>query len=145
MCSLTFVAFAALLARAENTPPIHPGPVYAMHPNYNAIIVCDEPVSDIGTIWAGPDIQARFPIRNDGTGAAWIKVSSCTGTCAPCITSIEPGDTVYVPVTLRSTRLHRTFAKHTYVSVVDEPAVAVPACFGVPGYSDWCIRYSETD
>ncbi len=118
-----------------------PAPVYAKHPHSNAIIVCDEPVADVGTIWAGPKIRHLFPIRNKGTETAWIRVYySMVGTHGTCTAAIDPGETVYVIMNLDSRRMRERFEASASVYLVDPPADHGPICYEPSGFSR-CVQF----
>lgn len=101
---------------------------------YNgAILVCDEPVKDVGTLWIGPPIDHQFAIRNEGDSIGWIQVTySMGGVHLPCIGHIEPGETIRIPIHLRSERFRSRFEKMISVRLISEDAERLE--------DPWCIR-----
>lgn len=101
---------------------------------YNgAILVCDEPVHDVGTRWIGPPIEHKFAIRNEGVAVGWFRVFySLVGVLSPCEVAIEPGETIYIAVSMRSNKLRGKFEKSITVRLLSEPPDRIE--------QPWCIR-----
>jgi len=91
----------------------------AKHPDYDAVIVCDEPVYDIGTVWVGPILKHTFTLRNEGTETGWVRVFySLAGTLASCVFPIPPGGSVSVRIALSSTKFQGSFEKGISVKLL---------------------------
>src|SRR5262245_59371368 len=100
---------------------------------YNgAILVCDEPVHDVGTRWIGPPVDHQFAIRNEGDAAGWIGVIYSGGPPKQCLALIESGETIHIPVHLRSEKLRGRFEKSITLRLLPD-APERPE-------STWCIR-----
>lgn len=103
---------------------------------YNgAILVCDEPVHNVGTQWIGPAIDHEFVLRNDGETVASIEVKymvCCSH--APCYATIGPGETVRIPIHLDSCKFRGRFEKSIRVRFVpsSERVKDNPGCIRRP-------------
>jgi len=101
---------------------------------YNgAILVCDQPIHDVGCGWIGPPIKHEFPIHNEGGNSAWMRIYySVGGVLRPCIATIEPGETIYVELSMRSDKLRGRFEKLITVKILSDERQHVE--------QPWCIR-----
>lgn len=101
---------------------------------YNgAILACDKPVHDFGTLWVGPMLSHEFEIRNDGMNEGWFRVGyAFSGSMAPCVVRIEPGETVYVSGWLKksvdSRQLWGHFETAVTLRVVPDPSEICMRC-----------------
>jgi hypothetical protein len=87
------------------------------HPVHDVVIVCDEPIHDFGTIWGSQDLRHAVEIRNDGTEDAFLRLSHIS--TPSCHFIIEPRQTVYAAMALRSEKLRSKFNKHVNLSFVE--------------------------
>ncbi len=87
---------------------------------YDAVLVCDEPMHDFGTVWAGPRLTHTFEVRNGGSETVWVRRSIAGLTpFIPCRFKLEPGQAVYVPFSLDSTKLRGRFRKAITLRAID--------------------------
>lgn len=99
---------------------------------HGAIIVCDQPTHDFGIRWVGPDLNHEFELHNDGMEPAWVRISHAGGPTGGCMAPIEAGETIYLPVSMRSDKVRGKFEKGISVRML-------PASGG-QSETPWCIR-----
>ena len=117
----------------SNLAPLKPQPE-SENPariEYNgAILVCDKPVHDLGTLWICPPFNYEFAIRNEGDATGWFRVNfAMSGAPPACNVPIAPGETVYVPFHMRPDKLRGSFLKSASIKVIPDPDEACVRCF----------------
>lgn len=78
-------------------------------PRTGPILVCDEPIHDFGTVYAGAELKHVFIIRNDGDETAWVKWWRMGTLCINCRFSLAPRQSTMLAVALNSKRIHGRF------------------------------------
>lgn len=108
MLALALALLRSMFPLADLAPPIEPARAEA----YGAVLACDEPIHDFGTLWAGPKLLHEFKVRNEGNETGWAQIHySFSGTMAACIVAIESGETITVRWALDSRKLRNKFEK----------------------------------
>lgn len=84
----------------------------------NAVLVCDDPIHEFGTVWAGQVLEHEFKVTNIGTELAKVRVTPPrAGTFSLPRVWIEPGQTVGITVFLRTDKLRGRFARGTILKL----------------------------
>ncbi len=107
---------AMFLVLMAPTPTEPAGRAVARHPDYDAVLVCDEPVHDFGIVEVAPVLQHEFHVRNEGTQTAFVKIVPAGGW--GCQAFISPGETILVPISLRSQKIRGAFEKGIRVTIL---------------------------
>lgn len=117
MVSIILVVFSA----AE---PAGPAESHDTRPRVK--LVCNHPVHDVGTIWAGPDIEHEFIVRNEGTEGAWIRLY---GYGWPQQTFfLDALGAHAINVRLNTRKLHKHFVKSATLKVIEPKHRTSPLC-----------------
>jgi len=95
-----------------------------------AVLVCDDPTHDFGTVWSDARLRHTFRIRNVGNETGWFKVlvgCSCWYRRFPI--RIDPGETIYFPVEQRTKMIRGRFKRSITLYAVAPPTGPVcPNC-----------------
>ena len=101
----------------------------------NAVLACDEPIHEFGTVWAGKALEHEFQVTNIGTELAKVRmIYSLGGTLDLPRVWIEPGQTVGITLFARTNKVRGRFAQTTTLKL--ESIRDDDMCFGCSGSLD---------
>lgn len=102
-------------------------------PVQSAHIVCNEPSCDFGRVRSGPTIYHEFPITNTSKYSVTVRAYiSMIGTHAPIIHTIEPKETLKLPIYFHTSSRGSGSIKNTiivYVKAVNPPTRFLPRVY----------------
>lgn len=101
----------------------------------NVVLVCDDPVHEFGTVWAGQALEHEFRVTNIGTELAKVRVvPPGAGSFDLPRVWIEPGQTVGITLFARTNKVRGRFAQTTTLKL--ESIRDDDMCFGCSGSLD---------
>jgi len=131
------------LATAESpSPPVCPidEPAAAdsrLSINRRPVLIVEDPIHDLGTVWVGPVLEHTFRIRNDGADVVWVKRVISAALLEPrCSFSMAPGETVEMPIAIDTKKVHGRFERAVTLYVTRSPDLTASEIEA----AEYCIR-----
>ena len=129
------LAGLVLLLVAAGGMPVEPGPAHMQASSTPAelpaetqpaparpVLVCDEPVYDFGTVWAGEVIEHEFEVKNVSPGTVWVRSRiNRSGAYPSGPYKIHPQQVVRIPIKFSTKRMAGDQELKMWVRVVPPP------------------------
>jgi hypothetical protein len=95
-------------------------------PSAAAVLRCDEPVYDFGTVWAGEKVYHEFKVTNTSDEVVWVRVipaMSCGGPGCSWVVRIGPKEVGFIPTNLSTGHVRGEVVKNFALEIErTEPA-----------------------